>query len=63
MDPEDRRRATFRLTARGKKIDRERRGTVEAAVRRALARSGHDEVEYTEATLARLVLELERTDD
>lgn len=62
VDPADRRRATFRLTPKGRKIDRERRGTVEAAVRRALARTGHDEVEFTEATLTRLVEELERTD-
>jgi DNA-binding MarR family transcriptional regulator len=61
-DPADRRRATFRLTAHGASIDRERRGTVEAAVRRTLARSSHEEVECTEAMLARLVTELERLD-
>lgn len=61
-DPADRRRATFKLTARGREIDSERRGTVEASVRRALARSGHDEVAHTEAVLSRLVEELERTD-
>src|SRR5512142_544226 len=35
VDAEDRRRARFSLTTAGKKIDRERRGTVEAATRRA----------------------------
>ena len=38
VDPADRRRARFKLTTAGKKIDRERRGTVEAATRRALGR-------------------------
>jgi DNA-binding MarR family transcriptional regulator len=38
VDPEDRRRATLELTARGRRIDGIRGGTVEAAVRRALAR-------------------------
>src|SRR3954469_2672683 len=39
VDPTDRRRARFQLTARGKKVDAEKRGTVEAAVRRALGRA------------------------
>ncbi len=39
IDAEDRRRVRFRLTAEGKRIDRERKGTVEAAVRRALLRA------------------------
>ena len=37
-DPKDARRALFKLTARGRKIDATRTGTVEAGVRRALAR-------------------------
>jgi DNA-binding MarR family transcriptional regulator len=61
-DPSDRRRARFRLTVRGQQVDRERRGTVEAAVRRALARNGHDDVTRTEALLATLVEELERAE-
>src|ERR1041384_5174484 len=39
VDDADRRRARFRLTTLGRKIDRERKGTVEAAVRRALGRA------------------------
>lgn len=39
-DPDDRRRLRCFLTPAGRRIDRTRRGTVEAAVRRALARIG-----------------------
>lgn len=42
VDAEDRRRARFTLTASGKKIDAHRKGTVEAAVRRALGRAEPD---------------------
>lgn len=59
-DPADRRRACFRLTAAGAGVDAERKGTVEAAVRRALTRSAELDVEHTEAVLAILVTELER---
>ena len=62
-DAEDRRRARFTLTAAGKKVDRERRGTVEAAVRRGLTRASNDAVTGTEQVLALLVEELERDDD
>lgn len=61
-DPHDRRRAKFRLTPRGIRIDRERIGTVEAAVGRALARSGRDELAYTELVLGRVVQELDRSE-
>ncbi|HEY6101201.1 MAG TPA: MarR family transcriptional regulator [Anaeromyxobacter sp.] len=37
-DPADARRALLQLTARGRGVDRQREGTVEAAVRRALRR-------------------------
>src|SRR5262245_57329782 len=47
IDPEDRRRARFTLTSAGKRIDRERRGTVEAATRRALGRVPEDGVRKT----------------
>ena len=40
VDRADRRRARFELTAAGRAVDRERRGTVEAAVKRALAQVG-----------------------
>jgi DNA-binding MarR family transcriptional regulator len=61
-DPQDRRRVRFRLTARGARIDEQRTGTVEAAVGRALARSGHDELAYTELVLGRVVQELHRAE-
>jgi len=61
-DAEDRRRARFTLTAAGKKVDRERRGTVEAAVRRALGRAPDSAVAGTVSTVAMLVEELERAD-
>ncbi|HEY0191127.1 MAG TPA: MarR family transcriptional regulator [Kofleriaceae bacterium] len=60
VDPDDRRRVRFRLTEAGKKIDRERRGTVEAAVRRALGRADAQMIAGTEALLALLVSELSR---
>src|SRR5687768_13908276 len=62
VDPTDRRRARFKLTAAGKKIDKERRGTVEAATRRALGRVETDAVETTLDLVAKLVEELERPD-
>lgn len=60
VDPRDRRQARFQLAAAGKRIDRERKGTVEAAVRRALTRARPGAVASTEAMLALLVEELER---
>ena len=62
IDPNDRRRARFRLTAAGKRIDRERRGTVEAATRRALARVSDQGIATTLDLVAKLVEELERDD-
>ena len=62
VDPNDRRRALFSLTAAGKKVDRERRGTVEAATRRALGRVKPSEIETTLDLVAKLVEELERQD-
>jgi DNA-binding MarR family transcriptional regulator len=62
VDAEDRRRARFTLTTGGKKIDRERRGTVEAATRRALGRVKPDGVAATLELVGVLVEELERED-
>ena len=62
IDPKDRRRARFRLTAGGKRIDRERRGTVEAATRRALGRVKPQAVDSTLDLVAKLVEELQRQD-
>lgn len=58
VDPADRRRARFVLTERGKRIDREKKGTVEAAVRRALNRAGSATIGKTSEMLGLLVAEL-----
>lgn len=60
IDAKDRRRKRFRLTAAGRRIDGERKGTVEAAVRRALVRADAAMVEKTEQMLSLLVAELQR---
>ena len=57
-DPGDRRRARLYLTARGEDVDRRRAGTVEAAVRRALARTDPRRVRLAESFLQRLAAEL-----
>lgn len=61
-DAVDRRRVRFRLTSSGQRIDRERKGTVEAAVRRAMSRAAPEMITQTEALLALLVHELGRDD-
>lgn len=60
VDDADRRRARFHLTALGRKIDRERKGTVEAAVRRALGRADESTIDKTSVMLALLTDELSR---
>jgi len=60
VDVDDRRRARFRLTRRGKRLDRERKGTIEACVRRALARADAATVSQTLRMIALLVEEVER---
>lgn len=62
IDANDRRRSQFELTAAGKRIDRERKGTVEAAVRRALTRAQPSVIANTTELLALLVAELDRMD-
>ena len=57
-DPNDARRALFALTARGRKVDTLKTGTVESAVRRVLARSP-DEASVAQKLLATLASELE----
>ena len=59
-DAEDRRRARFTLTAAGKKIDKLQKGTVEAAVRRAISRTEDADLEHTRTMLAVLTEELFR---
>jgi DNA-binding MarR family transcriptional regulator len=62
LDDEDRRRSRFKLTAQGMKADRERRGTVEAAVRRALVRADANTIASTAHMIELLVAELARAD-
>jgi MarR family transcriptional regulator, organic hydroperoxide resistance regulator len=61
-DADDRRRLRFKLTARGSRVDRERKGTVEASVRRALARSSETTITNTVDFLGVLTDELVRSD-
>jgi MarR family transcriptional regulator, organic hydroperoxide resistance regulator len=62
VDGADRRRVRFRLTRKGVEIDRQRKGTVEAVVRRALARAGDATVERTLQMFEILTAELGRDD-
>lgn len=62
IDKEDRRRARFTLTLAGKAIDRERKGTVEAATRRALSRMEAPAVAAMIDAIGVYVEELERDD-
>jgi len=62
VDAADRRRARFWLTARGKQIDRERKGTVETSVRRALGRAGGAIIGKTSVMLELLTEELSRNE-
>jgi DNA-binding MarR family transcriptional regulator len=57
-DPNDARRALFALTARGRKVDMLKTGTVESAVRRVLAKLP-GEASVAQKLLASLALELE----
>lgn len=62
VDATDRRRARFKLTVSGRRIDALRKGTVEAAVRRALARADEAMVEQTVAMFGFLIDELANGD-
>jgi MarR family transcriptional regulator, organic hydroperoxide resistance regulator len=59
-DPDDARRALFSLTASGRLLDQTRSGTVEASVRRALARVGDGDREIAQRVLGVLTDELTR---
>ena len=59
-DPGDRRRTRISLSHAGRQVDREQRGTAEAAVRRALARADRVTIEATEHMIDLLIEELER---
>ena len=58
-DPRDARRALLWLTPRGRRIDRGRKGTVEAAVTRSLVSVSSRDLAVLRRTLDRLTLELE----
>jgi DNA-binding MarR family transcriptional regulator len=58
-DATDRRRALLTLTAAGKRIDAQRQGTVEGAVRQALARLPAQKIAVAEEVLAAIGAELE----
>ena len=60
VDGNDRRRAQFDLTQAGKRVDRERKGTVEAAVRRAMGRATPAAIAGTTEMIELLVAELDR---
>ncbi len=60
VDDADRRRSRFELSSAGKRIDRERKGTVEAAVRRALTRATPGVITGTTEMLDLIVDELDR---
>jgi DNA-binding MarR family transcriptional regulator len=62
LDKDDRRRSRFKLTEKGLKVDRERKGTVEAAIRRALGRADGTTIARTVEMVELLVSELERQD-
>lgn len=57
-DPEDRRRALFALTARGRALDRVRSGTIEAAAVRALDGQPRARIAAARRVLGALVAEL-----
>ncbi len=59
-DSVDRRVARLQLTAEGRRIDRERKGTVEAAVRRAMGRADASVIANTMTMLELLTSELDR---
>lgn len=58
-DATDRRRSRFRLTPAGRALDRARKGTVEAAISRALGRAGRRGA-TTLAMIDLLIAEIER---
>ena len=61
-DPQDARRSKFVLLPPGEQIDAQQAGTVEAAVRRALARIPPESIDAARTVLAALAEELARSD-
>lgn len=62
VDPADRRRARFSLSPGGERVDLARKGTVEAAVKRALAKASPEAAAGWAEVLGLLVAELQRPD-
>jgi MarR family transcriptional regulator, organic hydroperoxide resistance regulator len=62
VDADDARRIRLVLTPHGRDIDQDHAGTVEAALRRALARCDPQVVEATREVIATIIEELERDD-
>ena len=58
-DPHDRRRAMLSLTMRGKRLNGQRTGSIEAVVERALRRVADSDLRATERVLQTIVTELE----
>lgn len=59
---DDRRRSVFKLTAKGKRVDRSQKGTAESAIRRALSRADDRIVDATRDLVDLMITELERPD-
>jgi DNA-binding MarR family transcriptional regulator len=62
VDDADARRIRLELTPRGREIDQDHTGTVEAALRRALVRCEPEVVEAAREVIATIIEELERED-
>lgn len=63
VDSDDRRRISLRLTRDGERLNGERAGTIENAIRRALVKVSPDELTTTERVLSLIVGELESDDE
>ena len=59
-DPADARRALLELSAKGRRVDATRAGTVEAAARRALARLTPEAVRQTRSVAEAITAEIDR---
>lgn len=62
-DRTDRRRSHFRLTAAGRRVDGRRRGTVESAVKRTLAKASPGAAAHCADVLRLLVVELQHDNE
>jgi DNA-binding MarR family transcriptional regulator len=61
-DKADRRRSLLKLTSEGKRYDELRTGTVESAVKRALARVSAEDADAAARVLSAVTVELQRED-